>query len=31
MLALVDDPAGRDADARQAQLAAIEVGRIDAG
>jgi eukaryotic-like serine/threonine-protein kinase len=29
MLALVDDPAGRDADARQAQLAAIEVGRID--
>jgi hypothetical protein len=30
MLTLLDDPAGRDADARQAQLAAADVGRIDA-
>jgi hypothetical protein len=30
MLALVDDPAGRDADAHQAHLAAVEVARIDA-
>jgi eukaryotic-like serine/threonine-protein kinase len=30
MLGLVDDPAVRGADAREAQLAAMEVGRIDA-
>jgi hypothetical protein len=30
MLALVDDPAGHDADAREAQVAAVELGRIDA-
>ena len=30
VLALLDDPAGRDAERRQAQLAAAEIGRIDA-
>lgn len=30
MLALVDDPVARDADAHQAQLAEVEIGRIDA-
>ncbi len=30
VLALLDDPVGRDADARQAHLAAAEIGRIDA-
>jgi len=30
MLALLDDPTGRDADAREAQQAAAELARIDA-